>query len=806
MLFSNRQRSRRKTNQKRQIRKTDYQSLESRNLLAITSLFDGGVLTVGLGESGDSAVVTVVDNFINVEGQQVDADAETAGVQPLQADSVVHLNFIGASGLDDLEATVSGDFNSGNLASVGFNNINVAMMNGQYVVGDINGDFVGQDSAFLANGILVVDGDVNFSSSSATMVRMFTEGNDFRGQINIETNGDVAIRDINDIELGALQLGSNLNVQSDNGDISNVGNISVNGVTSLEANNVELGASTLVDLSVMVTNVTGHFDLVEADRVSWGASSEMGSSHVSAEFLSQGRFSDVNVLGRAEFDVLNLRLGVGGQNTFNTGSMNINAAGNAFVYENSSIQLYGNNSATGLDLIARGDLLNAPGASINVQAIAAFQATRNIDIGNAESDIFNANSIRFWGGEVSINEDSDMVIGGLSNFAGSLVATADGTITDTDNAYIVIEENARFVSSASDPEGTEGITIGDTPDDFFIAGTISFDVQNGTFDLREDSSTQIDGRDGFVNQAEFAVIRSTGSITNKVDTEVAVERNASFHGTSITLGRRTDDTFNVGSATFNTDGNVTFTEDGGTLLGGQTFVGGDMDLESGGDIQDSQSSFITINGQASFSGNEIILGDLPGAASGETDVDNFTVGTIHFDATGDVDITENSSIMLAAETMNRGNNVRLSSVGDILGVGDIQNANGASLMASGDLRLHAVGNINLDSTNDEVFNFDNLNFHANENVDITAIFADVADEFFIFGNGTGRNLAAQFRLNTNVDVKDGTSAEIEIDEFMQIEARNITLGDSNDDCLMIPVDAIFVTDDLDPQVTPDADC
>ena len=88
MFFSNRQRVRKTAKQQRQAQANDYQNLEQRNLLAVTSLFDGGVLSIGLNQGGETAIVNNVDNVVTVNNQQVDSDPNTAGVQALQANPV----------------------------------------------------------------------------------------------------------------------------------------------------------------------------------------------------------------------------------------------------------------------------------------------------------------------------------------------------------------------------------------------------------------------------------------------------------------------------------------------------------------------------------------------------------------------------------------------------------------------------------------------------------------------------------------------------------------------------------------------
>ena len=801
MLFANRQRVADK--KRRRTIRNEYQILETRNLLAVTAMFEAGVLTVGLDQPSNNAVVRNVNGEVTVNDQLVDADADAAGVQALQVTDMTHLVFAGAEGVVNLGAHVAGEFNSGDLVSIEFNNISQATMNGLYDVDSISGNFVGDGFSFFdADGQLTVNDSINFTSNTLTTVEMLNVSNNLQGQINIQSDSNVSIRAASDILLGAMDVGMNLTVRALGGDISNNGAVVVDGVTTLEANNADLGTDVAANLNVMLLDIAGHFDLIESSVVFWGGSSQMGSAHIQAQYIAQGPFSDVDISGSAEFDVDRMRLGVGGRNTFNTGSLNFNAAQHVFIYENSDVQLFGDNSAMDLDLIAVGNIENVDDSTLSVQEISSFQSAGNVNIGNAVNDQFNTGTLQFWGDMINVSEDSDMVIDGLANYAQSLVATANGTITDTFTAYTVIEGNARFVSTGSEP----GVTIGNSPEDFFIADSISFDVQGGTFALYEDDSTVISGEGGFINRAESVVISSEGTVGNAADTTVDVENNASFQGTSILIGRETGDLFELGSVTFSTPGDARFTEDSDVMLGGSTFVGGELDIFTFGDIEDGSHSFLNVIGNARFWADNITLGDLAGVNSGESEVDNFMVGTLHFIADSDVEITENSSITLAPETVSSGQTVRLTSKGDSSGVGDITNAAGSQLMAAGNLHLDAVGSVDLGSDAADTINFDNLTFRSGDEVRITAIFADVTDEIFIFGSGNNRNTASEFRLTTNVDVKDGTFAQIAIDDFMQVEARNIILGDTDDDCLMIPDDAIFITEDEAAQVTSNNDC
>ena len=125
--------------------------------------------------------------------------------------------------------------------------------------------------------------------------------------------------------------------------------------------------------------------------------------------------------------------------------------------------------------------------------------------------------------------------------------------------------------------------------------------------------------------------------------------------------------------------------------------------------------------------------------------------------------------------------------------------------------MTANSDVTLGANASDTINFDNLNFSALGNVDITANFANpnTDSSIFIFGTDNNPNTANELRLTTNVDVFDGTNAVIDVDEFIRVESRNLVLGDTDTDCVMLPDDTRmheFVTTDGPAAVFADASC
>ena len=77
----NRRQRRARRKLQRQTATSNYDVLEDRNLLAVTALFSGGVLDIGLSAANEVATVTVNDDgFVAVNGD-IDLNSGVAGVQ-----------------------------------------------------------------------------------------------------------------------------------------------------------------------------------------------------------------------------------------------------------------------------------------------------------------------------------------------------------------------------------------------------------------------------------------------------------------------------------------------------------------------------------------------------------------------------------------------------------------------------------------------------------------------------------------------------------------------------------------------------
>src|SRR6185503_8856893 len=256
----------------------------------------------------------------------------------------------------------------------------------------------------------------------------------------------------------------------------------------------------------------------------------------------------------------------------------------------------------------------------------------------------------------------DILIGAnVGNLSGATTLISANTITGTG----VVSGSAVSLSAAGD--------IGSTPNPINVdAGTLNFNSP-GTVAISEGNDTVLTG----LNSAGSLSLTSGGAISEAAGTTVAVTNNASFAaGTNaITL----DGTNNFGSLTFH-GGAVSIVEADTTQLAGAS-TASSLSLTSGGEITEGISGTLSVTGNASFSAGAGGI-TLFNVANGGN---NF--GSLTFNTTGDVTISETSSTVLSGS--NTAGGLTLSSGGSIT------DNPGTSIVVTGGASLNANGSINL---------------------------------------------------------------------------------------------------------------
>jgi hypothetical protein len=331
------------------------------------------------------------------------------------------------------------------------------------------------------------------------------------------------------------------------------------------------------------------------------------------------------VTGNANLAGTSINIGNAAGDAFNTTTLTFNSAGSVSIAEDSDTTVTGANTAgAGLTLASAGALDNATNATIAVTGNASLAGT-SINIGNASGDAFNTTTLTFnSAGAVSIAEDSATTVTGV-NTATDLTLASLGALNNAAGASIT----ATGLSTLS---GTS-ITIGQAAGDTFNTGTLNFNSA-GAVSIAEDSDTTVVG----ANTAGAGLtLASAGALDNADNATIAVTGNASLAGTSINIGNAAGDLFNTDTLTFNSVGSVSIAEDSATTVTGAN-TAGDLTLVSAAALDNAAGATIAVAGNSSLAGTSINIGNAAG--------DLFNTGTLTFNSTGAVNITEDSNMLV----------------------------------------------------------------------------------------------------------------------------------------------------------------
>ncbi|MBX9678173.1 MAG: SBBP repeat-containing protein [Gemmataceae bacterium] len=370
------------------------------------------------------------------------------------------------------------------------------------------------------------------------------------------------------------------------------------------------------------------------------------------------------------------------------------------------------------------------GPFANLGAIAS--ATINGLAGNDKLTINYANGTAIPTGGITFNGNSQTaspgdtleVLGGtFTNFVSNFANANDGSIsfdgrTATYTGLEPILVNAGSIANAVfnlpaagsvatlGDDGTLGnglIRLSSSPatfeDTVFTAPTGSLTINRGNAadtlsvgnlsDFASGASLTLGASGAGFSSISFGGTLAAGalsafgaSMSNTASANVDVANNASFSGSSITLGTIGGDDFNFGSLTFASGGTVAIAEDGATSLGG-TSTASSLTLTSAGALTNAAFASLAVTNSATLQGISVDLGN----ASGDT----LNFGSVAATATStSIAITEDSAT--AVNTLTALTTVTLQSAGAVTdnNAGSV-NVSGAALVVS------AVGGIDLDT-------------------------------------------------------------------------------------------------------------
>ena len=152
--------------------------------------------------------------------------------------------------------------------------------------------------------------------------------------------------------------------------------IDVAGEASFSASSITLGDSAGDSTNFFTSSFVadGHVDIQEDSNIILG-DTDVGSLRLrSVGAIFDGLRTTINVDGHAEFFGNNrVRIGEGGLDTFNAGSIEFRSNGHVHFTENSDSLFIGDNSAGSADLNSWGHIRDTPGTDINIRHETGFQ-------------------------------------------------------------------------------------------------------------------------------------------------------------------------------------------------------------------------------------------------------------------------------------------------------------------------------------------------------------------------------------------------------------------------------------------------
>ena len=773
----------RKSQKRRKNSNHDYGTLEDRKLLAtIVNVNPAeGFLVVDLEANNDIAVIGIADNGnVTINGNQ-DLNTSAAGVQTLAADDLLHVTFEGNRLRTGQIVSFNAEFSGQRqLSTLKIEDVGQVSINDRLEVRanlDIFLSGTGGRIGDAINGQLIV-GDVATINAGANEIGLNNAGNDFN-RLNLTTTGtnnDVVLNDVDGVELTGVNVSGDLTLTA--GGVvqdANSTTIEVLGTARFTGSEIELGdhVGDTTNFFRSSYTATGHVD-VQEDSNTILTSTDVGSLTLrSVGGIFDGTRTSINVDGLAQFFGNNrVRIGEGGLDTFNAGSVQFQSNGHVHITENSDAQITGENRASSLTFRSWGNVTDAADTSINVSHETGFEAL-GVELGDSPTDVFNSGSLSFFVRDrFAVTEDSNSHIIETKNRAAEFYLESAGAITDADDAFITVDNLAEFKANS--------VNVGDTQIDQFNAGSVRFDT-SGRFKITENSGLTFTGDSSAAN----SVVNSSGNITNQANATVNVRNSAAFFANNVILGNQSGDEFNAGTVAFrtapDTNGLVAINEDSNTQLGGISEAGR-LRLEANGNITDGPGSQVNIDGNSTLTtlnNGRIKLGD-SGVRADNTPFDSVfeTLSlTVQTDGSGNAIIEEDGDILLTG--INRANSLSLIADG---GEGRVLDAIDARIDVNFNLNVEA-GSINLgnaiiaNASSTDRLAFRSLTFQSAGNVNVSA-----DNSFFLTGSS---NSGGFLTLESEGDIRTTGGSELVTQTGAQFDGMDIFVGNLSNDCFDI---------------------
>ncbi|MFP5275358.1 beta strand repeat-containing protein, partial [Coleofasciculus sp.] len=465
-----------------------------------------------------------------------------------------------------------------NSRNVTLNDTNAIDLGASTITGTLD---VTAGGAITDSGNLSVAGVTTLNANGNDIT--LNNGNNFSA-VAVTSGRNVTLNDTNAIDLGASSITGNLGVSA-NGAITGIGNLSVAGVTTLNANGNDITLNNGNNFSTVAVTSGRNVTLNDINAIELGASSITGNLGVTA--------TDVNINGtvtaaNATFEPTSptSTIGIGDSAT---GTFNLNATDLSNLQSNGTVTI-GSDSFTGdisiNDVNLSGETFNLTVQGGNPTFTGILNLPKNLNVTATTGNITQTSGGITVSGVATLKTgiSNDITLNDANNNFNEVIITSarDVTLNDTDNILLrdsTISRNLNLTSKEDTVLGTAS-----------ISGNLNMTSNGGEISQNTPNDT----------------LTVNGTATLAAGTNQAItlnNTNNNFNEVVITKARDVtlNDTDNIllRDSTISRHLNLTSKED--TVLGTASISGNLNVTSNGGEIrQNTSNDTLTVNGTATL--------------------------------------------------------------------------------------------------------------------------------------------------------------------------------------------------------------
>ncbi len=396
------------------------------------------------------------------------------------------------------------------------NGNNVTLVNGVGAV-KLSTSNVAGNLNVTANGNITDIGTITVAGTTTldatgNNINLNDVNNDFTGAVKITSGNDVTLVDQNALKIGASTVSGDLKLTA-NGLISDVGAITVTGITTLDA-----GAGNSITLNNTANDFTGAVKITNANDVTLvdATALKIGVSTVSGDLnvTANGNITDtgtITVTGITTLDATGNNITLNSAANDFTGAVKITNANEVTLVDATDLKMGASAVSGDLKLTAGGAITDSGNISAST---LEFSAGTSVTLDRAGNDFDTVAGTA--SGNVKIVDVDDITIGtvgattGIDAGAGTISIQGGGDVTLTGIQTTSAATNAIVIIST----GGAIMDGGDAVTDIKASGTLTLDAQKGAgnaADALGALETQVTGLSGETHSGDFQ-LDNTGAL------------------------------------------------------------------------------------------------------------------------------------------------------------------------------------------------------------------------------------------------------------------------------------------------------